>query len=153
MQILSLFVFDNWHGMFYGQQSPAQDNIHYPPELATNLHEDWSFTIIIIIMDYGFYFHNACVNSQSWRRPSWLKVPTSAFTCKKLLKHYDKRALTQGKWMWNANQPARPLHSFPALLSTSPPTETQLLWPQNCFRLRRQKVIILYGVNGVRSWQ
>ena len=106
--------------MFYGQQSPAQDNIHYPPELATTLYEDWSFTMIIIIMDYGFYFHNACVNSQSWRRPSWLKVPTSAFTCKKLLKHYDKRALTQGKWMWNANQPARPLRSFPALLPTSP---------------------------------
>ena len=56
---------------------------------------------------------------------SWLKVPTSAFVFKTLLRHYAKQALTHGKFMWNwdtgnyhkrlaalrhyANQTARPL--------------------------------------------
>ena len=39
---------------------------------------------------------------------SWLKVPTSAFIFKTLLRHYAKRALTHGKkiWYWDADAKA-----------------------------------------------
>ena len=50
--------------------NPALDNIHYPPELATNLHEDRSFTVIIIIMGFSFTML-ASIHNHGEGPPGW----------------------------------------------------------------------------------